>query len=216
VGFLLTGILGGLLTYYLNDKTQKQEIENSTRNNALAAVSNLSEVVNERRERAELVISSIQRGAPEAEVDARKLAYDEAYIRWNAKVLGDLLRIRAGLGQSYKSSYETYIDGLTNFNMLLSATDLNKLRPEHQIPGLLSVMDTCLTNAFDKYRLNSFKTSQEVTNIISDCKFRDVYLKLIGCFSTIVESLYGAVDRLAGVAVIQITDEQVADACRPP
>jgi hypothetical protein len=166
MGFLLTGILGGLLTYYLNNQNHKQEIENSTRNNALAAVSDLSDVVNERRECAELVISSIQRGAPEVEVDARKSAYDEAYIRWNVKVLGDLLRIRAGLGQSYKSSYETYIDGLTNFNMLLSAADPSKPPPEHAIPGLRSVMDTCLTNAFDKYRLNSFKTSQEVGNII--------------------------------------------------
>ena len=214
IGFLLTGILGGSLTYWFNSQTQKHEIQNSTRNNALAAVGDLSEVVNERRERAALVISSIRRGAPEEEIDARKREYDEAYVRWNAKVLGDLLRIRAGLGLSYKSSDEKYIDSLTNFDSLISGNEANK-SPAGQ-RGLLSLMDTCLTKAFDKYRLNSFKVSPEVSGIIVDCKFDRLYSQTISCFATIVESLYGAVDRIAGVSLIPISDEQVVDACRPP
>jgi hypothetical protein len=106
IGFIFTGVLGAYLTYRFNDQTQQHETERSTRNSALAAVSDLSDLVNERRERANLVVSSIRRGAPEIEANARKVAYDEAYIRWNAKVPGDLLRIRAGLGFLYKSSYE--------------------------------------------------------------------------------------------------------------
>jgi hypothetical protein len=219
VGFALTGILGGYLTYWFNYQTQQHEIETSTRNNALAAVSDLSDVVNERRERAVLVISSIRRGAPETEIDARKLAYDEAYIRWNAKVPGDLLRIRAGLGLSYRSSYERYIDGLTNFNILLYGTDANKLLHGQQIPanpGLLSIMDACLTIAFDAYRLNSFKTSPAVLSMISDCKFYKTYSQMISCFSFISESLYSAVDKVKGISAIPLSDEQVVEACRPP
>ena len=219
VGFALTGILGGYLTYWFNNQNKEHEIEASTRNNALTAVSDLSDLVNERRERAVLVVSSIRRGAPEVEINARKLAYDEAYVRWNAKVPGDLLRIRAGLGLSYRSSYERYIDGLTNFNIMLYGTDATKLLHGQLIasnPGLLSIMDACLTQAFDAYRLNSFNISPVILNIVADCKFYKVYSQAISCFSTISESLYSAVDSIKGISAIPISVEQVIDACRPP
>jgi hypothetical protein len=219
LGFIFTGVLGAYLTYRFNDQTQQHEIERSTRNNALAAVSDLSDLVNERRERAILVVSSIRRGAPEVEINARKLAYDEAYIRWNAKVPGDLLRIRAGLCLLYRSSYERYIDGMTNFNIMLKGTDPLTLLHGQQIspnPGLLSIMDACLTQAFDAYRLNSFKISADVSKIISDCKLSKVYSQSISCFSAIAESLYSAVNSVKGISVITISDDQVVDACRPP
>ena len=219
VGFVFTGILGGYLSYWFNDQNQKHEIEATTRISALAAVSDLSDLVNERRERAVLVISSIRRGAPESEINARKLAYDEAYIRWNAKVPGDLLRIRAGLGLSYKSSYEKYIDGLANFNIMLYGTDQIKLLNGQQIspnPGLISIMDACLTQAFHAYRMNSFKTSPEILNIVADCKFYKIYSQFIRCFSTIAESLYSAVNNIKGVPSIPIADDKVVEACRPP
>jgi len=219
IGFVLTSILGGYLTYWFNYQNQKHEIDTSTRNNAIAAVSDLSDLVNERRERAVLVISSIRRGAPETEIDARKLAYDEAYIRWNAKVPGDLLRVRAGLGLSYRSSYERYIDGLANFNILLYGTDPDKLLHGQQIPnnpGLFSIMDACLTKAFDAYRGESFEDSSAAMRIVSDCKFYRVYSQSISCFSTIAQSLYSAVNGMNGIPVITISDDQVVNACKPP
>jgi hypothetical protein len=218
IGFALTGILGGYLTYWFNYQNQTHEFESSTRNNAIAAVSDMSDLVNERRERAALVISAIRRTAPESEINARKLAYDEAYIRWNAKMPGDLLRIRAGLGLLYRSSYERYIDGLTNFNILLYGTDASKLLHGQQIqpnPGLLSIMDTCLTQASDAYRLDSFKISPATLAIISNCKFYKAYSQTISCFSMISESLYSAVES-KGNPVIPISDEQVVEACSPP
>jgi hypothetical protein len=126
VGFLCTGILGAFLTWWLNSRSHVQDIETSIRDNAIAAVSDISDLVNERRERGMLVVSAIRRGAPETEVVARKTAYDEAYIRWNAKVPGDLLRIRAGFQWS-RSRYEKYIDGLTNTNILLHGSDASTL-----------------------------------------------------------------------------------------
>src|SRR5215813_605683 len=95
--------------------------------------------------------------------------------------------------------FEKYIDSLTNFDSLISGNEANKSRAGQQ--GLLSLMDTCLTKAFDKYRLNSFKVSPEVLGIIVDCKFDRLYSQTISCFATIVESLYGAVDRIAGVSL---------------
>ena len=113
----MSGILGGYLTWWLNYRDHLQDLETSIRNSAITAVSDISELANERRTRGKLVVSAILRGAPETEVVARKTAYDEAYIRWDAKVPGDLLRIRSGLHWS-RSRYEKYIDGLANANIL--------------------------------------------------------------------------------------------------
>src|SRR5437667_7144631 len=82
VGFICTGILGGLLTYWLNSLAQIQERERSTRNNAIASVTDISELLAERRVRGTLVVSSIRRGAPESEIVGRKNGYDKTYIRW--------------------------------------------------------------------------------------------------------------------------------------
>jgi len=219
LGFVLTSILGGYLTYWFNYQNQQYGLEASTRNNAIEAVTDLSNIVNERRERAALVISSIRRSASEEETNARKLAYDESYIRWNAKVPGDLLRIRAGLGVSYRSSYERYIDGLTNFNILLYGTDAYKLLHGQQIspqPGLFSAMDDCLTRAFDIYKPAKPESAITAQKVVSDCKFRKMYSDSIACFSTISESLYSGVNHVDGVPTIPISDEQVVEACKPP
>jgi hypothetical protein len=217
VGFLCTGILGGYLTWWLNSSSHLQDMETSTRNSAIAAVSDISELVNERRARGELVVSAIRRGAPETEVVARKAAYDEAYIRWNTKVAGDVLRIRAALHWSH-SRYEKYIDGLTNANILLHGIDADVIRQGQRpaaSPGLFSIMDACLTRAFDAYRANSFTPSGQISEILTFCKFPEVYKQSIDCFSMIAEILYIAVNKM-GAPSIPVSDQQVVDACKPP
>ena len=102
---------------------------------------------------------------------------------------------------------------------MLYGTDATKLLHGQQIssnPGLLSILDACLTQAFDAYRLNSFNISPAILNIVADCKFYKVYSQAISCFSTISESLYSAVDSIKGIYAIPISVEQVVDACRPP
>jgi len=217
VGFLCTGILGAYLTWWLNTRNQLRDLETSIRNSAIDAVTDISELVSERRMRGVLVVSAIRRGAPETEVVARKFAYDEAYIRWNAKVPGALLRIRAGFHWT-RSHYEKYIDGLTNANILLHGTNAGVLLHGQLLavrPGLFSIMDACLTRAFDAYRANSFTTSGQITEILSSCKFSEVYRQSIDCFSMIAEALYIAVNEI-GVQSVPISDEQVVDACKPP
>jgi len=220
VGFLCTGILGGYLTWWLNYRDHLHDIETSTRNSAIvAAVSDISELVNERRTRGELVVSSIKRGAPETEVVARKTAYDEAYIRWNSKVPGDLLRIRAGLHMS-RSRYEKYIDSLTNANILLHGLDVDATVLMHgprlgANPGLFSIMDVCITRAFDAYRVCSFTPSDKISAILSSCKYSEVYARSIECFAIIAEALYLAVTEI-GTPSVPVSDRPVIDACKPP
>jgi hypothetical protein len=217
VGFLCAGVLGGLLTWWLNSRDHAHDIDSSIRNNAIGAVSEISDLVNERRARGRLVISAIERGAPEAEVISRKLAYDEAYIRWNSKIPGDLLRIRAGLHWS-PSHYERYVDSLTNANFLISqSVGGTPLRVKNATtnPGLFSIMDACLTKAVDAYRLNSFTFSESISQLLSSCKFSEVYVKSIDCFALVAEELYMAVNEVVA-SRLPNSDKLVTDACTPP
>ncbi|MCW2248277.1 hypothetical protein M2352_003911 [Azospirillum fermentarium] len=215
-GFLCTGILGALLTWWLNASNHIEDIAISTRNNAISSASNLSELFNERRARGTLVISSIMRAAPESEVVARKIAYDEAYIRWNTKIPSDILRIRAGLRWS-RSYYAKYIDGLTNANILFYGSEARTLLNAQKIPikpGILSIMDACITQAFDDYRGKSFIDNTHAKEIISSCRFSEINRQSIHCFSLISESLYIAVSE-KGMPGIQVSDEEVISSCKP-
>ena len=61
----------GSASNWFNAQTQKHDIENSTRNNVLAAVSDL--LAERASKAAAVVILSITRVAAEAEIEARKL-----------------------------------------------------------------------------------------------------------------------------------------------
>jgi hypothetical protein len=218
VGFLCTGILGGYLTWWLNYRDHLHDMEISIRNSAVAAVIDISELVNERRTRSKLVVSAIERGAPESEVVARKSAYD-AYIRWNAKVPGDLLRMRAGLHWS-RSRYERYIDGLTNASIFMHGIDVDAtaLLHEPQVaasPALFSIMDACLTRVFDAYRANSFTRSDKISAKLAECKIDEVYTRFGSCFARIAEAMYKAVNEI-GEPSMPVSDQPVIAACKPP
>jgi hypothetical protein len=121
--FFLTTIMGGAFLWFLNSLNHHQDVEEATRNSAVAAVVDVSELVNERRVRAGLTVNAIRRLVPEAEANARKAAYDDAFVRWNAKMPGDLLRIRAGLSTVIRN----YGDVLRRRNLLAEACRFSSL-----------------------------------------------------------------------------------------
>jgi hypothetical protein len=166
-----------------------------------------------------LVASAVNRGAPLEELRARKVAYDESYIRWNAKIPGDLLRIRAGLRLSYRSDYERYVDGLTNVSVLIYGTDADTLLKGQQLPrrpGLFSLMDSCLTDAADAAAADTAHPSPAAVHIIADCKFFELYRRAVTCFSTVSESLFGAINLTQGAPLLSISNQQLINACTPP
>jgi hypothetical protein len=223
VGFLFTGILGGSLTWWLNGNDHLRDRENSMRDSAIAAVTDISELVSERRVRGRLVISAIKRKAPESEVTARKLAYDEAVVRWNVKMPGDLLHMRAGFQWSkmrssgYRDSsrlhYEKYIDTLINADMLSHLNDFED--PKMTKPGLFKVLDECLTKAFDEYRAASFAKNDLSTSTLLACKYDEVHIQSIVCFGKIAEELYKSANEIGEISV-QSSDEPIIRACTPP
>ena len=90
VGFILTGILGAGLTWRLNDISRERDEERTTQEHAIAAVQEIVDLINERRTRAIVLAYAIRRSSEE-ETKARKAAYDDVYVRWNAVGCGRLV-----------------------------------------------------------------------------------------------------------------------------
>ncbi len=205
--------VGGYITF----RNHEQDLSVATRNSAVAAVSDLSDLTSARRERAALVISSIRRGAPREEVEPRKLAYDEAYVNWNSKVPGELLRIRASLNLDYGSYFEDYIDGLTNTSRLKHIyPDQRDSQTIAASPGLLSIMDKCLTRAYDSYRLAKFADNRAAYAIIQGCQFNPMYNDLVICVSDVSRVLYDAVIGKLGDEEKAKSDGIIGVSCMPP
>ncbi len=239
-GFVLTGILGGTLTWWLNNRDHLHDRETSLRDSAILAVTDISDLVNERRARANFVYAAIKRKAPEAEVSARKIAYDEAALRWNVKLPGDTLRLRGGLHWSCRrirkdtkwprSRYEFYIDSLILANRLDQLEDEEECSriskdetPTPQTDGLFRIMDQCLTAAFDAYREASFKDNGKSMEVFRGCNFEEIQGKSVFCFANIAEALYKAANAIGEPIDLALRREEAASEneliklnCTPP
>ena len=189
VGFILTGVIGAGFTWKLNSLSTASEIEAARRARAVEAVREVTDLINERRTRAMLVAFAIHRQSPGTEVEARKSAYDDVYVRWNTKAQSISLRIREIFQVLAPSDYEGYINALTNEVALGHRTPTSRqAEPEHR--GLLTLMDTCITNAFDAYRRDRFEDNTAGEKVLSDCGIDEIDLSLIDCSRIIADSLF--------------------------
>jgi hypothetical protein len=217
VEFVLASGLVAWVANYITLRNHQQDMAATTQNNAISAVSDIAELTNERRERAALVVSSIRRSAPKEETDARKTAYDEAYVRWNSKVPGDLLRIRASLNLTYESYFLDYVDGLTDAGKLAHSHASQRDRVAvASIPGFLALMDACLTRAYDTYRSTNYKDNAAAYDITQQCQFMPLYNDLVSCFTDVSRALYDAVGDKLGTREKVQADTVIAASCMPP
>ena len=222
----LTGLLGTYIAGLLTDASHRRDVEAATRTDALVSVKDLSDLLNERRERAAMVASSVRRAAPQAETDSRKHAYDEAYIAWNAKAPGDMLRIRAALQSAATTTFQRYVDGLANAAVLVNGVNADALLHAQQQPsqpGLLNIMDACLTSAYDTYRLADYKSADAARRVLDDCKFQEDYKKVIFCFSSVAEAMYATINLLGREQHdadyrpgMTLSEAEIVAACTPP
>lgn len=113
VGFLLTWLVGTVLTGYWKDKQLRND--RALENDRLRAAANfqsiqqLSELMYERRTRAEMLASALRRNWPLEEVRTRKAAYDSAYVRWNRGIMQTYLTIRGIVDEKDYSSIEAHV-----------------------------------------------------------------------------------------------------------
>ncbi len=214
--YLFAGGMVAIAGTYITYSNHREDLAATTRNSAVAAVSQLSDLTSERRERAAMVISSIRRGSPNKETEDRKTAYDDAYVKWNSLVPGKLLEIRAKLNLSYGSYFQDYVDGLTDTERLRHVTLDTKDKETISVsPGLLNIMDRCVTQAFDAYRATEFKDNKLAMYIVDQCRFYPLYNDLVSCVSNISRVLYDAVlDHV--LTPSDLNSSETVESCTPP
>ena len=197
VGFVLTSVIGVYLASHLDSLSKAHEAEHGRHARAVEAVIELSDLINERRTRAVLVATAIKRRSALKEVEARKSVYDEIYVRWNTKLEGLFLRILdEASNQTATADYGRYIEKLTHQESLGDAP------AAVWRVGYLTLMDSCLTSAFDSYGklFDSYEQVQPgdhkiAIQVLDACHFDDMNVRLIACSTAMVQSLYKAVTK---------------------
>jgi hypothetical protein len=191
LGFALTGILATAFSKWLDYRSQMREAQSSAYARAIESVRQVSDLLYERRIRGVLLSSSIRRHAREAEVLARKSAFDDVVVRWNSTLMSNLFRIRrmSGLATPY-TAFEHYFE--------------DKATP------LLAEADLCLTASVDAYlhpldqdsnsptdlsslpskRIPGFDAWEAAKQKLDGCQIENLHSVMLDCFYQITNALY--------------------------
>lgn len=150
------------------------------------AVRSFSRALYGRRTRAELVVSSLRRGAELEEVRRRKRDYDAVYVEWNTNHKANLLTIREIVADSLYTEWESQVE----FGL---------------VPRIFAPMDACVTRAYDA-RL----AGRDPNPILDSCDISHLLQRALDCSHAIAEGLF----QLTGVVGAPSADrEQVVDYC---
>src|SRR5205823_174719 len=116
----------------------------------------------------------------------------DVYVRWNTKAQSISLRIREIFKKQAETDYEIYLNALTHQTALNPATEENK----GQDKGLLTLIDACVTNAFDVYRRDKFETTVNATKLLDKCNMDGLNSQTIICSNILADSLFLVVNTL--------------------
>jgi hypothetical protein len=130
------------------------------------AVRELSTFVYERRVRAEMLSSALQRNAAQAELMRRKELYDESYVKWNSHHQANLLGIRQLLESKEYSQYE-------------------ELMEFHLVQNIFRPLDACLTAAYDE-RLRG----ESPVRTLAACNARLLIQRALDCGYAFTDTLF--------------------------
>jgi hypothetical protein len=159
---LASAVINGLVTASVGAwLAQKYSAIQSQRQ----SINAISGMYYDRRIKAGMVASSLRRAADLDELKQRKRSYDESFVDWNRNIRQNLFAIREVLGDKDITTFED------DFQDLL-------VRP-------LSLLDACLTKAYDK-RVLGLDGLQE----LADCKWTDLYQHALDCGAAYTNELY--------------------------
>jgi hypothetical protein len=220
VGFLLTGIGGAVFTTWLQNGARDRDLLAASQTHGIEAIHEIIDLINERRTRSVMLRYAIKRNSP-VEAEARKASYDDVYVRWNTKEQGIRLRIQEFIGNVAPDDYKSYILSVTTaLTSTYGQTSLNPAPDHSRDPGLLTQMDTCVTNAYDDYRATQFKATDTAEQTLVKCGFDHLDDQLIDCTTALADSLYGIIGDLGDSSAARRRVHQdaqgVHDRCLPP
>ena len=103
VGFLLTGVLGFVLTGHYQAERAKHDA-------IVEGVKSFSDLIYARYTRAALLYSALNRRASDEEIKKRKSDYDDAYFKWGSSVMSKSLLLRQAENAIQYSEFEKDFD----------------------------------------------------------------------------------------------------------
>lgn len=201
LGFVLTGVVGAVLTDRFQsaekDRESRLAEDRAERELRFQVVQQVTDLAYARRALAGMVISSITRDAPLAEITARKAAYDQAYIAWNTQLQSILFKIRRAAQDRSESPFEVW------FNQDLG--------------NWFRLQDECLTQAVDVAN----KQRQEV-----DCGWRrplrEIGVRIQECSYAVTDALASYVyfdlsqEHESRRSQLQLSSMKIKRACPSP
>jgi hypothetical protein len=132
-GFILTGILGSYFSNRFQNEIRERERVTTERKQdydlSLKSIEEFNNLLYARRTRAGMLYTALKRNAAKDELAQRKREYDTAFAEWNSRLQTTLFSIRRVTGSDAYSYFESLVE-----------TDLR---------GPFSLIDTCLTDAYD-------------------------------------------------------------------
>jgi hypothetical protein len=169
VGFLLTGIVGTLVTRSYAERQAQQERRLALIEDRKEAIQTLASFVYERRARAEMVASALRRAAREQEILERKRLYDEAYVRWNTSLQSNLFKVRDILGDQQYYEFEQHIETL--------------------LVPIYRDLDVCINGAVDQHM-----SGERASPIMDTCDIKSLLQLALDCGYAITDELYKLTD----------------------
>lgn len=220
IAAVLTGVGGIWFTLWLHDQDTQRDLLAATRVHGVAAIHELVDLINERRTRSVMVEYAIYRNSP-AEAQDRWGKYNEVYVQWNTKEEGMELRTREFLQTVAPDDYQAYIDTFTGvLSSKHAITAATTGADAHVTPGLLAQMDSCLTDAYDRYRKAGFKESAAADAKLNECHFGKLDDDTVDCTAAIADSLFGIIGQLGapqrGVQLVRDGVALIQKGCQAP
>jgi hypothetical protein len=150
-----------------------------------AALSEISMMAQERRVRAGLVASALERNAELEEVKERRRSYDESYVNWNKSLHINLMWVRDILETDEYTFLERQV--------------------EQKLTKVMREIDACLTRAYDER-----SAGKDPKGILAECKMPSMLEKNRECAYYLVEELR----RIARVSFLPWSSSRIDDAAR--
>jgi hypothetical protein len=171
VGFILTGIIGWLLTNWYNERQKQNDLARVRFESGTEAAQKIAQIVYRRYTRASMLYSSFLRSAELDELRQRKKEYDEAYADWGATLQSNLFTIRRLTGKikytSRESQFESaLVQSFTSIDACLTKAYDARIKGQQPIP----ILRSCDMTAQLEQALN---LSYDVTEELFQAAVRD-------------------------------------------
>src|SRR5260370_321173 len=196
VGFLLTGIIGTYFSNRYSDGQRDHDRFLQLTEARRAAIQAFARTLYERRGRADMLASSLRRGAPSEELEYRKRSYDESYVQWERDLQANLFMIRSAIESEEYTDLEGYV--------------------EFQLVPILRAIDTCITAAYDRRTHGA-----DPKPTLDVCNVGGLLSRSRDCAYAVTDQLFRLAVRTSPPipaqthSLRQTADSEIARRCRP-